>query len=159
MKRWSRSVGLVVLGLLVLFALGQLVRPARTNPQSDPAQEISARLPVSHEVAAIFDRSCKDCHSNKTRWPWYTNISPISWILVNHVNEGRDHLNLSEWGLYNRREAQDILSQICKEVKSGGMPLSSYTRIHKDARLSTQDVAVLCSWTNTQLDLLDATPQ
>src|ERR1051325_10620112 len=83
--------------LLILIVVGiQFVRPARTNPAVDESQTIFARTQMTPEVAAILDRSCRDCHSNKTVWPWYTNVAPVSWWLSNHVNEGRHNLNYSE---------------------------------------------------------------
>ena len=74
------------------------VRPAMTNPPVDESQTIVARAQVPPEVASILDRSCRDCHSNKTVWPWYTHVAPVSWWLADHVDHGRKDLNLSEWG-------------------------------------------------------------
>src|SRR6267143_334313 len=82
----------------LLFLVAQIIRPSRANPPVDESQTIQDRTQMTPEVAAIFERSCRDCHSNKTVWPWYTNVAPISWWLSNHVNEGRQNLNLSEWG-------------------------------------------------------------
>src|SRR5258707_7120798 len=88
----------LVVGLSVLFLAIQFVRPARTNPAVDESETIFARTQMTPQVSAVLDRSCRDCHSNKTVWPWYTNVAPISWWLSDHVNEGRASLNLSEWG-------------------------------------------------------------
>jgi hypothetical protein len=107
-------------------------------------------MQVSPEVGTILDRSCGDCHSNKTRWPWYSNVAPVSWFVIDHVDHGRSHLNFSEWGRLNRREAQEMLSQICREVKSGNMPLSSYTPLHPGSKLSADDGKLLCDWTSAE---------
>ena len=140
----------LVIGLVCLFAGLQFVRPARTNPPVDPSQTMQARVQMPPEVAAIVDRSCQDCHSNATRWPWYSNVAPFSWLLVDHVNEGRQHLNLSEWGRLDTRRAGKKLEEICDEVKDGAMPIDSYTWIHRSARLSAQDVGTLCNWATAE---------
>ncbi|HEY6233139.1 MAG TPA: heme-binding domain-containing protein [Pyrinomonadaceae bacterium] len=138
--------------VVVLFALviAQFIRPARTNPPIDQAQTIESHLQVTPEAAAILDRSCNDCHSNKTRWPWYSNVAPVSWFVIDHVNEGRQNLNFSEWARYTPRDNESLLRQICREVKSGAMPLSSYTPMHPGSELSPQDRQVLCAWTDAE---------
>jgi hypothetical protein len=138
---------LVIVGACCLL-IGQVLRPARTNPITDASQSVDSKLQLTPEVAAILDRSCNDCHSNKTRWPWYSNVAPVSWFVINHVNEGRRHLNFSEWGKYDRRDAGGMLREICREVTSGGMPLSSYTPLHPGSSLSETDRKVLCDWAN-----------
>jgi len=133
--------------VLICVLLGvQFMRPARTNPQVDPSQTMPARLQIPPQVASILDRSCHDCHSNSTRWPWYSNFAPASWLLVDHVNEGREHLNFSEWGRLDNRRAANKLEEICDEVKIGAMPMASYTWIHRSAKLSQDDVRALCEW-------------
>jgi hypothetical protein len=140
---------LLVIIICALFIV-QVIRPARTNPTIDPSQTVEARLQITPEAAAILDRSCNDCHSNKTRWPWYSNVAPVSWFVIDHVNEGRQNLNFSEWGRYTQRDNEGLLRQICREVKSGAMPLSSYTPMHPGSELSTQDRQVLCAWTEAE---------
>jgi cytochrome c551/c552 len=140
----------MVIVLVVLFLVIQFIRPARTNPPVDESQTIFARTQMTPQVAAILERSCRDCHSNKTVWPWYTNVAPISWWLTNHVNEGRQNLNLSEWGTLDRDRQDRKLRQICDEVSDGVMPLSSYLPMHPQARLSDQDKKTLCDWTETE---------
>ena len=139
----------VIIGVCVLAA-AQFIRPAKTNPAADPSQSVESRLQVTPQVTAILDRSCYDCHSNKTRWPWYSNVAPVSWFVISHVNEGRQNMNFSEWGRYNQRDTDGLLKQICREVTSGGMPLSSYTPLHPGSTLSAADVKTLCDWSNTE---------
>ena len=105
---------------------------------------------MTPDVAAIFDRSCRDCHSNKTVWPWYTNVAPISWFIANHVNEGRHSLNLSEWGRLDRDRQDRKLRQICDEIQDGVMPLSTYTPLHPGSTLSEEDKKTLCAWTDAE---------
>jgi hypothetical protein len=146
-KRASKILKLLALVVVVVLIGLQFVRPARTNPAADPSQSIHARQQVSPQVAAILDRSCQDCHSNTTRWPWYSNVAPVSWFVIDHVNHGRSHLNLSEWGSLDNRKASKKLEEICEEVQDGEMPLASYTYIHWSAKVSPEDVKTLCEWT------------
>ena len=133
-------------GIVLALAI-QVVRPARTNPAADPTAALTARVTVPAEVSAILDRSCRDCHSNATRWPWYTNVAPVSWWVIDHVNHGRSHFNYSEWGKYNAGERENLLKQVCELVRKGEMPLPSYLRMH-DAKLSAEDVQSLCAFTD-----------
>jgi len=105
---------------------------------------------MSPQVAAILDRSCQDCHSNKTRWPWYSHVAPVSWLVADDVKNGREHLNLSEWGRYDNSEASTQLRNMCREARAGVMPLDAYTLIHRLAKLSEDDVKVLCDWTTAE---------
>src|SRR5437667_7486679 len=136
----------LLISLVCLFILIQLKRPARTNPAIDQSQTIEAHTQMTPQVKDILDRSCRDCHSNKTEWPWYTNVAPVSWFVIDHVNEGRRNLNFSEWGRYTKRDTVGLFKQICQEVKSGSMPLSYYTPLHPGSKLSPADVTTLCDW-------------
>ncbi len=147
MKKASKILKWLALVVVVVLIGLQFVRPARTNPAVDQSQTIHARLQVNPQVAAILDRSCQDCHSNTTRWPWYSNVAPVSWLVVDDVNHGRSHLNLSEWGSLDNSKAGKRLEEICEEVEDGAMPLLNYTRIHRSAKLSSEDIKTLCEWT------------
>lgn len=142
--RWA------IIILAVLFVVVQFIaRPAKTNPTSDPARSIEAQTHMTPAVANILKRSCNDCHSNNTRWPWYSHVAPVSWFVTDHVNHGRNSLNFSEWPEDNE-EARGRLQQICGVVSKGIMPLSSYEAIHHNAKLSTDDVKTICDWTRTE---------
>lgn len=134
----------------------QFFGPAKTNPAIDGSQSMEARLQITPPVSAILDRSCNDCHSNKTRWPWYSHVAPVSWFVIDHVNEGRENLNFSEWGRYTRSDVDSHLRQMCREVRAGVMPLSSYTPMHPGSKLSTEDVKTLCDWTDAERARLTA---
>lgn len=142
-----RTVRSVVVVVVIVFLSLQVRQPDRANPASDPAAAIDRRLPVPAGVKAILDRSCRDCHSNETRWPLYAYVAPISWRLAEHVQHGREELNLSTWGEYDLDTAMDLLVEICRKTRSGDMPLPAYARVHRSARLTDADVAQLCAWT------------
>jgi cytochrome c551/c552 len=146
-----RRVLKIVAILLVVLVVGiQAIRPARTNPAIDESQTIVAKTQMTPEVASILDRSCRDCHTNKTIWPWYTNVAPVSWWLSNHVNDGRRSLNMSEWGKLPSDRQERKLRQMCDEIQDGVMPLSSYTPMHPAAKLSDEDKKTLCDWTENE---------
>ncbi len=146
----KKILELLIVVIAVLFAGIQFVRPAKTNPLIDESRTIEARHQVPPQVGAILKRSCMDCHSNKTEWPWYSNVAPASWFLIEHVNEGRDELNFSDWAQYDREEAEHLLSDICKTVKNNSMPLPSYVRLHPGARLSREEAQTLCAWADEE---------
>src|SRR5947209_16316567 len=156
MKRLLKWTAIV---LVCGFVLLQFSRTALTNPKLDESRAIEARLNVPPEVKAIFARACDDCHSNRTRWPWYSHVAPISWLLTDHVHQGRRHMNFSDWARLNDREATYLLGDICKTTKQGFMPLNSYTLLHRDAILTPQDVATLCTWATTEQQRLIAATQ
>ena len=150
MSRVRQALKWLLIALVAVFVGLQFVRPARTNPAFDQAETIYARLQVTPEVSAILDRSCQDCHSNSTRWPWYSNVVPASWFRVDHVNEGREHLNFSEWGRLDKRRADKRLEEMCEQVSDREMPMDSYTWIHRSAKLSDTDRKTLCDWTESE---------
>ena len=155
MKWLKRAVIL----LAILFVVAQVIRPSMSNPTVDESRTLQAKAQVPPEVNAILARSCDDCHSNKTTWPWYTQISPISWYQARHVNDGRRHFNVSDWAKYDNRRATRKLEEICEEVKSDAMPLSSYLLLHPSAKLSDADKQALCNWAEQERARLAAAPQ
>jgi hypothetical protein len=142
----------VLLGIAGLAAI-QLIRPARTNPPINQTQTAQAILSVPSSVDATFRRACYDCPSNETRWPWYSNLAPVSWFLVNHVNGGRRHMNFSDWLPSGTNDPPDLtrkrLDSICREAQRREMPLTSYLLLHSAARLSQDDIDAVCRWANT----------
>lgn len=138
------------IALVVLFVLIQVIRPKKTNPPVDETRTIQATTTMSPEVSAIFERACNDCHSNKTIWPWYSQVAPVSWLLVDDVNGARKELSLSDWGTYDSKKKARKLEKICEEVEGGNMPLKYYLPLHPAARLSEADKKILCDWTRQE---------
>jgi hypothetical protein len=147
-----KAGALLLAGALVI----QLVRPARTNPPTDPARTMVATAHVTPEASAVLDRACRDCHSNDTRWPWYSNVAPISWFVINHVNSGRRHFNYSAWAAHDEDKKPRILKDICELTRKKDMPMESYLWVHSDARVSDADIAALCTWTDAARPQLQA---
>jgi hypothetical protein len=152
MAKIARVARWVLLVFLVVFIGAQAFRPDRTNPPSTPGASLLAL--ATPEVAAILDRSCRDCHSNDTRWPWYTNVSPTSWLVANHVNHGREHFNYSQWTSIDEDDQDSLLGGMCSLTERGRMPLPSYLLIHRGSKLSPADVKTLCAWSEKMRDML-----
>jgi len=130
---------------LVLVAI-QFIRPARNINSQIMATDITKTVKVSDSVQVVLKKACYDCHSNNTNYPWYSNIQPVGWFLANHVSEGKRRLNFSEFGSYTLRKQSSKLNDIANEVQEGGMPLSSYTLIHKEARLTENEKSLVIKW-------------
>lgn len=152
MKKYVRPL---LYGLLALLVLAQLYRPAR-NLSNEQSNHVSTKYPVPTEVQSILSVACDDCHSNLTRYPWYANVQPISGWLASHVNEGKRHLNLSEFT--NRKIAvqNHKFEEIIEMMKEGEMPMASYTWAHTDAKLSEQQRQTLVTWAQANMDSLAA---
>lgn len=134
--------------LLAAFVIAQFIQPNFSNPPVNEAETLEATTAVPPEVSAILNRSCTDCHSNNTRYPWYSKISPASWFMNNHIVEGRRELNFSIWATYSPKRKAKKLEEICEQVKEKEMPLPSYLWIHRDAALSADEITLLCDWAN-----------
>jgi len=127
--------------LIVAFIGIQFVHIDRTNPPI--TGEIEAPAPVKE----ILRRSCYDCHSNETVWPWYSYIAPASWLLESDVNEGRKELNFSEWNGYDEKRKLKKIKEIWEEVNEGEMPEWDYVIMHSEAGLSDADTQIIREWT------------
>ncbi len=139
---------------LFLFAfLGmQFLRPDRTNPPAAAAASLQAKAPP--EIKALLDRSCRDCHSNETRWPWYSNVAPVSWLVADDVHKARDKFNFSEWTSYPSDDQDKFLGAMCNLAQRGRMPLPIYLVSHRDARPSVAEIQALCAWSDKMRDTL-----
>jgi hypothetical protein len=122
-------------------------RAALSRGASLPARPYE---PGRGRAPAILRRSCNDCHSSETVWPWYSNVSPVSWFLKSHIDEGRRELSFSEWATYPKRKRERKLHEMCEQVEAGEMPLKSYLPLHPSARLSDEDKRRLCEWTRQE---------
>jgi len=147
--RWARWILLVVVVALIGM---QFVQPDRTNPPVVPGASLLAKTPP--EITALLERSCRDCHSNQTRWPLYSYVAPMSWLVANHVTDGRENFNYSEWASYDSDDQDKFLGAMCSLTQRERMPLPSYLLIHRGAKLSPDDVKTLCAWSDKMRDTL-----
>ncbi len=142
-----RAVQTIALLLVVVWAAVAFVLPHPTNAEVDPANRIDVQTAAPDDIAALLHTSCFDCHTEETRWPWYTNVFPASVLVRHDVCEARAALNMSRWSEYSVFEQADFLDEMCGEVEEGHMPLPAYLWLHGEARLSDAQVEALCAWT------------
>ena len=140
---------IVIVGVIAFIGI-QFIRPDFTNPPVVETDTLEASMQVPEQVDAILNRSCVDCHTNKTVYPWYSKIAPVSWWLGNHISEGRRELNMSVWNTYSPKKKANKLNEICEQVESGEMPLPSYLWIHRYAVLKEGETKTLCDWANAE---------
>ena len=141
--------------LVVVFALLQFTNPARTNPPLPPGGDISATNPPSPEVAALLRAACYNCHSDETKWPWYSHIAPVSWLVVSDVNDGRERLNLSDWPKDSERAAKK-LERMSEELDYKDMPPWQYKLVHPEARLTAAQRDQMTKWLDAEAERLKA---
>ena len=130
--------------LFALVFLGMQFVPTAARFKTSATTAAHMADVINPQVGAILDRSCQDCHSSRTNWPWYSRVAPVSWIVSKHVSEGREMLDFSAWA--NQPHSKDERMLICDAVSEGRMPLPEYTVIHRSAKLSKRDVELICGW-------------
>ena len=137
----------IIIGVVILIVSIQFFRIDKSNPASDPKVDFFIVEEVPEDVQAIIKTSCFDCHSNNAVYPWYTNVAPVSWWVKQHINEGRDELNFSEWGTYSIKRKLHKLEEIEELIEEGEMPLNTYLWVHGEAKLTEQQQKKLINWT------------
>jgi hypothetical protein len=135
-KYMKRIITITVVGLLALFLLIQLIPYGHQHTNPQVVQEPNWDSPQIRELA---QRACFDCHSNEVVWPWYSTIAPVSWLVQRDVDEGRQHLNFSDWG--QTREVDDIP----RVIQNGSMPPAQFLIMHSNARLTQAEKDALVS--------------
>lgn len=138
----------ILLILLLVFIIAQFIQPPKNNASAATANDITHAVQVPDTVMALLKLACYDCHSNSTNYPWYSKITPINWWLYNHIEEGKKHLNFSEFtGTYKRKMRK--LEESGELTEKHEMPINSYLWIHKDADLTDAQRKLIVDWTNT----------
>lgn len=132
--------------LVAAFVVAQFFGIDKTNPDPNTEYDLIVTENPPLEIAQIFRSACYDCHSNETVYPWYSNIAPVSWILQNHIEEGRDHINFSYWDEFDQEDKAMAIEEIIEEIEDGEMPLPGYIPLHPEADLSDDQKEALFSW-------------
>jgi len=140
--------------LLIVFVVVQFVPTSLNQSDVIPPTDIMKTYDVPKQVEAIFKTSCYDCHSNNTNYPWYNKVQPMAWLLEDHINKGKEELDFSDFGSYSKRRQKSKLKSIRSQIEDDEMPLSSYTLIHRDAKLSESDKVMVVEWVNKIIDSL-----
>ena len=149
-KRLARVLGMS----LVIAAIGaQFIRPERPQGELPGDGRMNELVVVPASVDLLLRRSCYDCHSDDTRWPWYAQVAPVSWLITYDVRHGRSNLDFSRWSSDTAREPtpQQRFQWICRDAREGIMPPRTYLLLHPDARLTETDKRLLCAWADERV--------
>lgn len=146
----------ILIALLIIFIAIQFIRPAKNRSEGINTKDISTKYSVPDSIQAILKVACYDCHSNNTRYPWYAEIQPVAWWLNNHIKDGKRGLNFSEFTSYRIKKQFHRLDDINELVKKNEMPLSSYTLLHTDAKLTEREKLAIVTWTEALKDTIKA---
>lgn len=126
----------ILIIIIVILVVIQFIPALPGDYEPSAEQSFTEVYDVPVDVEMTLLTACYDCHSNTSKWPWYSKVAPVSFWIGHHVEEGREHLDFSQWGAYSAKKADHKLEEIIEEVKEGEMPLESYTWVHGEARLS-----------------------
>ena len=146
----------ILLAGAVIALVAQAFRPDRTNPADDPSLSIRRDPLMTPTVLGLMERACFDCHTNETRWPWYTNITPVNFLVARDVAGGRQHINLSAWLTHAPAKRASFLEQMYDEVSDGAMPLPPYLLMHSEASWTDDDKKAFLDWAAATQDSLMA---
>lgn len=144
----------MLLFLLVVLIVIQFFHPKKNITEGKQLHSIAMAYAVPDPVNAVLEKACNDCHSNNTRYPWYSKLQPVDWWLDNHIQGGKKHLNLDEFSTLSLSSQYRRLDEIVEQVKKNEMPLASYTWIHKDAILTDAEKNTLINWAEAIRDTM-----
>ncbi len=136
----------ILIGILVFLIVIQAIQPTKNKGNAAGPKDITSVVQVPDNVMAVLKKSCYDCHSNNTTYPWYDNITPVNWWVADHIKEGKRELNFSTFGDYTAKRQNKKLDEVAETVEKGQMPLNSYLIMHGDAKLTAQEKELLISW-------------
>ncbi len=152
MKKWFR--GIVIGGVCLAGLSSILVHPFGAVKKSVSGKPLLTGASVDRAVIQIVERSCQNCHSERTVWPWYSYVAPMSWLIERDVQQGRSHMNLSRWDEYGLEKREDILAEISAMIRSRQMPPSRYLRLHPSAKLSDEEIDLIYQWARAERNRL-----
>ena len=136
----------ITLGVVLIFVAMQFYSPTKNTSPGNHTKTFVTETNPSAELKTIFENSCYDCHSNNTAYPWYNNIAPVSYWIASHVEGGKKHLNFSEWGKYTMDKKDHLLEELEEEIVNEEMPLTEYTWIHGNTKLSENQIDAISEW-------------
>ena len=151
MKWWKK----ILLVAVIVFIGIQFLQPKQNKEAGENANDISRVLDVPADIHSILKTICYDCHSNNTKYPWYSKIQPFGWLQASHIKNGKAELNFNEFGSYSVRRQISKLHSLANSIRDKEMPLKSYTLMHKDARLSDTQREMIMDWATRIKDSLE----
>ena len=143
MKTWIKRFVWLIIGLTLLTSV---FKPSKNEGGYTDLAPFLAETKPTPEVKAMLQNACFDCHSSQTNYPWYNAVGPIAWWLNHHIEEGKEHFDMSAWSTYSAKRKDHKLEELAEWVENGEMPLESYTWTHGDAELSQEQVKLLVNW-------------
>ena len=138
-----KKIGIVIVLILVV---AQFFGPEKNEGNLDSVEMFIAETKPPADVRKILETTCYDCHSSKTNYPWYNNITPVNFWLAEHVKDGKKHFNFSTWSAYSLKKKEHKMDELHEEVAEKKMPLDSYTWTHGDANLTEAQIDAVVSW-------------
>lgn len=137
----------ILLGFVLIFLLIQIIQPARNIDYGQvPSTDISKVYKLPKNVQSVLTNSCYDCHSNSTHYPFYSYIQPLGYYIEKHIKKGKEELNFNEWGNYSHRKQAHKLESIINQIQQKKMPLTTYTYLHPEAKLSEKQIEEMVRW-------------
>lgn len=134
----------ILIVLVVVLIAIQFIGGEKNNAATPEVEAFIAETQPSKEIQAILEAKCYDCHSNKTSYPWYANIAPVSFWIGHHVEEGKEHLDFANWSNYDAKKKKHKLHEVEEEVEEDKMPLESYEKLH--GGLTHDEKEALIAW-------------
>ncbi len=144
--KWKKTF----FGILIFLIIIQIFRIDKSNPPVITVLDYMSVTGAPDDIENLIRRSCYDCHSNESVYPWYAGIAPVSWLIKSHINNGRNHVNFSEWGKYPGDVANRLNDECYEEIVNKKMPLKSYTLFHSNAKLTPEEIDILEDWFTSQ---------
>lgn len=135
--------------LLAVLVVAQFFQPEKNDGDISSVSIFVAETNPPAEVHKILKNACFDCHSNKTKYPWYSGITPINYWMSDHVKVGKKKLNFSKWSDYSLKRKEHKMEELWEEVEEKEMPLDSYTWTHFDAQLTDKQIKEVVHWAKT----------
>jgi len=136
----------VISVFIILFAIAQFFNPQKNEYTSIPESDFILNEKPSQQITSIIKESCYDCHSNNTNYPWYDRITPVNFWLKGHIKGAKEELNFSEWKLYSAKKKVHKLDEFIEVLENNEMPLSSYTLMHSETKLTDDETKLLINW-------------
>jgi hypothetical protein len=148
MKKTGRLILYIFLGSFILI---QFFRVAKNESETvSPHDFLIVNSDMPEAIKNNFRTSCYDCHSNNTNYPWYAKLAPFSWIIDQHILNGKDHLNFNNYDTLRSRKKIALLDEICEVISDSNMPPKNYLMLHQEAILSAEDIAAICDWSENE---------
>lgn len=151
MRKWKKIFWYLLIGIFILIQLYPVNQPEviLNNPN-----DLLKNVDMPDNISSFLKEACYDCHSNETVYPWYANISPVKWMVYDHINEGREELNFSEWNTISKIDKAELLDDIATNVIEKEMPLKFYPIMHPKAKLNEDDRQAISDWAEMYLEEL-----